>query len=203
MLRKSPEITENLLPLICEGEQVLDIGCGDAVLLKELCRKGLSLYGVDPAFEESPLPAVPNEIRLLPGSAEKLPFPDGSFDTVVMQCVFSVCHPEASVREVRRILKPGGRLILSDLYSDVQEKRFEESPLLGTVYRKEHLEHYFVPSFQRLSFEDLTLALTEMIVEAIWQGEEASCGSCGDLTELRRMKARYGLWVWKKLPATE
>ena len=199
MLRKSPEITENLLSLIHEGEQVLDVGCGDAALLKRLSERGLSLHGVDPAFKESGLPEVPNDIHLLPGSAERIPFPDSSFDTVVMQCVFSLCRPEDAVSEVCRVLKSGGRLILSDLYSDVQEICLRESSLLGIVYLKEHLEQYFTSAFRCLRFADLTPALTEMIVEAIWLGKEERCGSCGDLALLRRIRARYGLWVWEKL----
>lgn len=199
MLRKSPEITENLLSQIHEGEQVLDVGCGDAALLKRLSGRGLSLHGLDPAFEESGLPEVPNDIHLLPGSAERIPFPDSCFDTVVMQCVFSLCRPEDAVSEVCRVLKSGGRLILSDLYSDVQEKCFEESSLLGNVYLKEHLEKFFTSGFRRLRFADLTPALTEMIVEAIWLGKEDACGSCEELSLLRQIRARYGLWVWEKL----
>ena len=200
MLRKSPEITENLLSLMHEGEQVLDVGCGEAALLRELSGRGLSLHGVDSAFKDSGLPEVPNDIHLLPGSAERIPFPDSSFDTVVMQCVFSLCHPEETVSEVCRVLKSGGRLILSDLYSDVQEVCFEEGSLLGTVYLKEHLEQCFSACFRCLRFTDLTPALTEMIVEAIWLGEEEDCGSCGDLALLRQIRARYGLWIWEKLP---
>lgn len=48
--------------------------------------------------------------ELVPAAAEELPFPDGSFDTVVSTLVFcSVEDPAAALAEVRRVLKPGGR----------------------------------------------------------------------------------------------
>lgn len=44
--------------------------------------------------------------------AEQLPFEDGSFDTVVATMVFcTVSHPQAALREIRRVLTPGGRLL--------------------------------------------------------------------------------------------
>ena len=49
------------------------------------------------------------------GDAERLPFADASFDTVV--CAFSLCtipSPAAALGEMRRVLRPGGRLLLVD-----------------------------------------------------------------------------------------
>src|SRR5262249_58179738 len=55
------------------------------------------------------------DVDLREGDAEHLPFDDGSFDTVV--CALSLCtipSPEAAVAEMRRVLAPGGRLLLLD-----------------------------------------------------------------------------------------
>ena len=201
----SPDITENLLPLLREGEQILDVGCGDASLLKQLSGRGFRLYGTDPALaaDRSPfqgLQDVTKDITLLAAAAEQLPFEDGLFDAVILQCVFSLCRPEEAAREVCRVLKPCGRLILSDLYTEKEEteKVLFSSPLVSSLWSKVHLEAFFAPLCQLLSFRDLTPALTEMIVSAIWDGEEDSCGSCADLSDLRRAGARYGLWVWEK-----
>jgi ubiquinone/menaquinone biosynthesis C-methylase UbiE len=50
-------------------------------------------------------------VQLISAAAEALPFPDGVFDEVVATLVFcSVRSPALSLREVRRVLKPGGRL---------------------------------------------------------------------------------------------
>lgn len=55
------------------------------------------------------------EADLRDGDAEQLPFDDASFDTVV--CALSLCtipSPVAAVREMQRVLRPGGRLLLLD-----------------------------------------------------------------------------------------
>jgi len=55
------------------------------------------------------------DVDLREGDAEHLPFEDGSFDTVV--CSLSLCtipSPQAAVAEMRRVLAPGGRLLLLD-----------------------------------------------------------------------------------------
>lgn len=54
-------------------------------------------------------------VTLVEGSAEALPFPDASFDTAV--CVLALCcmpDDRAAVREMHRMLRPGGRLLLLD-----------------------------------------------------------------------------------------
>lgn len=55
------------------------------------------------------------EIDLSEGDAAHLPFPDGSFDTVV--CALSLCSipdPARAIAEMRRVLNPGGQLLLLD-----------------------------------------------------------------------------------------
>lgn len=54
-------------------------------------------------------------VELSQGDAEALPFPDASFDTVV--CTFSLCaipDDRRALAEMRRVLRPGGRLLLAD-----------------------------------------------------------------------------------------
>ncbi len=46
-------------------------------------------------------------------NAESLAFPDNTFDTAVAVCVFcTVAHPVAGLEELRRVLKPGGKLLM-------------------------------------------------------------------------------------------
>lgn len=50
-------------------------------------------------------------IEVMPGSAEELPFPDESFDTVVFSLVLcTIPHPERALAEARRVLRPGGEI---------------------------------------------------------------------------------------------
>jgi ubiquinone/menaquinone biosynthesis C-methylase UbiE len=57
--------------------------------------------------------ALGRAIDLRPGNAEALPFPDGSFDTVVDTLgLCTIPNPRAALSEARRVLRPGGRLVL-------------------------------------------------------------------------------------------
>ncbi len=94
------------------GWRALDVGCGTGALTTELvARLGAhNVAAVDPAFEDvevcrSRLPGV--DVR--EAVAEALPFPDDCFDLVLAQLVVSLMSdPDAGVREMRRVTRPGG-----------------------------------------------------------------------------------------------
>jgi SAM-dependent methyltransferase len=73
------------------------------------------VVGIDPSGESAKLARkriarAPFPVELLPLSGEQLPAPDGSFDSVV--CTFTLCtipDPLAALRQMRRVLAPGGR----------------------------------------------------------------------------------------------
>jgi len=91
--------------------RVLDVGCGTGRNLP-LFPAGAKVIGLDPE-RASLLKArrrAPGAL-LVRGSAEKLPFRDGAFDTVVSGLVFcSVPDPLRGLAEVKRVLAPGGEL---------------------------------------------------------------------------------------------
>jgi ubiquinone/menaquinone biosynthesis C-methylase UbiE len=82
--------------------------------------EGVRLTGLDLSPEMLALAAGSaarsgREVDLQEGDAQELPFADGCFDTVV--CTYALCNVPDEVRvisEMRRVLKPGGRLILVD-----------------------------------------------------------------------------------------
>jgi ubiquinone/menaquinone biosynthesis C-methylase UbiE len=98
---------------------MLDIGCGTGALLQMVQekKKDARLFGVD--LSEKMIQVAKAKLGekadLRVSDSEKLPFPNGAFDLVM--CTFSFHHypnPGAVLSEVRRVLAPGGRLILVD-----------------------------------------------------------------------------------------
>lgn len=80
------------------GKSHLDIGCGDGYFLKR--SKCTERYGLDKLLGD--------EVR------DTLDFPDEFFDFVTMLAVIEhVPNPEALIREIHRVLKPGSKLILT------------------------------------------------------------------------------------------
>ncbi len=104
------------------GHRVLDVACGTGVLAREAAAyvgAAGSVAGLDPqpgmlAVAERLMPGV----QWRRGVAESLPYPEGSFDAVVSQfgLMFFTDRPRA-VREMLRVLAPGGRLAVAVLDS--------------------------------------------------------------------------------------
>ena len=98
------------------GETVLDVGTGTGVVAITAARAGASVTGVDltPALLEVARAnsRVANvDIQWLEGDAENLPLPDGQFDVVVSQFGHMFApRPEVTIEQMRRVMKPGGRL---------------------------------------------------------------------------------------------
>jgi len=102
---------------IVPGERVLDVGTGTGVVAVSAARAGASVSALDlsPALIEEArangaLAACP-DIAWTEGDAEDLPYPDASFDVVLSQFGHMFApRPDVVVREMRRVLRPGGRV---------------------------------------------------------------------------------------------
>lgn len=96
----------------------LDVGCGTGYLIDMLSKKKSADYnGLDlsPEMIKTAGKKLGGTAKLTVGSADKLPYPDESFDVVT--CIQSFHHypyPEKAMKEAFRVLRPGGRYILSD-----------------------------------------------------------------------------------------
>jgi 2-polyprenyl-3-methyl-5-hydroxy-6-metoxy-1,4-benzoquinol methylase len=86
------------------GLRVLDVGCGDRPY-ERLLQGATEIVGFD-------VPGNPHAD--LHGSIDAIPVEDASFDLVLcLQVLEHVADPAAAVRELRRVVKPGGRVLLS------------------------------------------------------------------------------------------
>ncbi len=101
--QKVAGILRRLAPL-GSGELVLDVGCGAGFIADHLCRIGCSVVALDTADYRA---ASGSDLIL--GRAENLPFPSDTFSIVVSsQVIEHVVDSAAHLREIRRVLAPGG-----------------------------------------------------------------------------------------------
>jgi ubiquinone/menaquinone biosynthesis C-methylase UbiE len=94
------------------GKTVVDLGAGTAKFTRLLTQTGATVIAVEPvdAMRASCRRSCPT-CRRWQGSAESMPLPDASVDAVVCAGVPLVANT-AAMQEIRRVLKPGGRLSL-------------------------------------------------------------------------------------------
>jgi ubiquinone/menaquinone biosynthesis C-methylase UbiE len=112
------------LPLTAE-DLVLDVAAGTGHVARRLAPAVRVVVAVDAtaAMLEQGRAHAPANVIAMRGDAAALPFLDGSFDVVVSR--FAVHHferPEVEVAEMRRCVKPGGRLAIADLVADHEEQ---------------------------------------------------------------------------------
>lgn len=108
----------NTLATIKYGN-ILDIGCGTGELLATLLRDNPSIkeYGIDiaPNMIEAAKEKLPSKVELSVGDAEELPYDNKQFDLVVMSFSFQyLINAEIALREVYRVLKKNGKLVIAD-----------------------------------------------------------------------------------------
>ncbi len=128
-----PEYRQRLLTLVPEGVAVLEIGIGTGGLLTELAERASQLIGVDhsPAMLEEARRRLTDKgvsgVELRLGEMSHLPLPDASVGCVVANMVLHhAADPAAVLTEIRRVLTPGGILLLADLARHEREAAREQ-----------------------------------------------------------------------------
>jgi SAM-dependent methyltransferase len=110
------------------GRTVVELGSGTGKFTRALAATGAARLAVEPTagMRAVFLRAVP-DVPLLPGTAEAIPLPDGFADAVVAAQAFHWFRPVPAIREIGRVLRPGGGLGL------VWNRRDDTVPWVGRL----------------------------------------------------------------------
>lgn len=164
-------LTERLLSRsgLTPPAEILDLGCGSGEAVNLLRKLGFPAMGLDqsPLLLRRAREVFPG-LKLVQGDADTLPFPDASFHGILAECVLSCTDAGAVLPECRRILRPGGVLMLSDLCLRAAEPGTEANASLLTkaAWTDTLAEH----GFAVFSITDEGPALTEFVLAFLWNG---------------------------------
>lgn len=113
-----------------KGKKVLDIACGTGVLTEQFVRMGADVTAIDltpKAVEltKKRLALYGLSATVIEADAQKLPFPDNSFDFVcAWGCLMHMPRTEQAIAEIHRVLVPGGKMIAMMYHRDSVHLRY-------------------------------------------------------------------------------
>jgi SAM-dependent methyltransferase len=162
-----------------EGEVVLDLGSGGGIdVLLSAARVGPTgkAFGLDMTDEMLALAranaqkAGTTNVEFLRGLIEEVPLPDASVDVVISNCVINLSTDKSRViDEMFRVLKPGGRVGVSDVVADdalSPAQRAERGPFVGCIAGALSFGEYRT-ELERVGFRDIELTPTREIADGM------------------------------------
>jgi arsenite methyltransferase len=162
-----------------EGETVLDLGSGggiDVILsAKRVGPTGIA-YGLDMTDEmlalaqQNARDAGITNVHFLKGIIEQIPLPANSVDVVISNCVINLSTDKAAVlTEIARVLKPGGRVGVSDVVAEDSlspEQRAERGSYVGCIAGALSKSEY-VAGLEAAGFEDVSVEFTHEVADGM------------------------------------
>ncbi len=112
------------------GARMLDVGCGNGWLLSRFAGRSLRLYGLDLTRRSLQIcrrrfERTKTEVHLVNASAEDIPFGDNQFDQVTsLGVIHHTPRTEQCCREIIRVCKPGGRILIAVYYENLFLRRW-------------------------------------------------------------------------------
>lgn len=161
-----PEYLDRLVALVPNGIRVLEVGVGTGGLLPALADNGRQVIGVDhsPAMLEEArrrvLDSGRSDIELRLGEMTHLPLANESVGCVVANMVLHhAADPAAVLREIRRVLAPGGLLLLADLARHEREWVREQLADQWLGFEEDELEEWLrAAGFETVEMERVAAA---------------------------------------------
>ena len=160
-----------------EGEVVLDLGSGGGLeVIQSAQRVGPTgqAYGLDMTDEMLELArrnaasAGIGNATFLKGLIEEIPLPDNSVDVVISNCVINLSTDKPAVlREIARVLRPGGRIGISDIVAEDQlgpEARAERGSYVGCIAGALSKSEY-EDGLRGAGFGDVKVEFTHQVAE--------------------------------------
>jgi ubiquinone/menaquinone biosynthesis C-methylase UbiE len=162
-----------------EGETVLDLGSGggiDVILsAKRVGPTGVA-YGLDMTDEMLALArrnaeeAGTTNVHFLKGEIERIPLPAGSVDVVISNCVINLSVDKPAVlAEMARVVKPGGRIGISDVVAEDRlspAERAERGSFVGCIAGALSREEY-VAGLEAAGFQDVSVEYTHEVADGM------------------------------------
>jgi ubiquinone/menaquinone biosynthesis C-methylase UbiE len=154
------------------GEVVLDLGSGGGIdVLLSARRVGPTgkAYGLDMTdemlalAEENKAKSGLQNVEFLRGDIEQIPLPDNSVDVIISNCVINLAADKDRVlREAFRVLKPGGRLAVSDVvvHGSVPEAVRKSMELWIGCIAGALADHQYVTKLATAGFKDIEVETT-------------------------------------------
>ncbi|MHB1709206.1 MAG: class I SAM-dependent methyltransferase [Thermoplasmataceae archaeon] len=166
---------------LAPGKKVLEIGAGNGRITRALAGRFRQYYALDvtPAFLEQISPPLEGStLTRICGDLYKMPFLDGSLDTIVMIRVFNFLQdPQRALREFARVLKPGGSAIISFFHTGSVATVIDRIKYKGktTGPRSRHAHRVLTSNFEE-SFYSVAYFKEISVVAGFRTVSARSCG---------------------------
>ncbi|MEJ8553022.1 DVU_1556 family methyltransferase [Tepidibacter sp. Z1-5] len=216
-LRPGGFLLTNRAVLLCDilkNQKVLDVGCGMGATVDFLRSEfEIDAFGIDPSHKLINRGRELKNLPIIEGVGESIPYDNKYFDAVFAECTLSLMKKyEDTLQEIHRVLKPGGFVIISDVfakepdYIDELKNSDIQTCLRGLIDIENLLIETENKGFEVIILEDWTSLLKQLMVDIIFKYDSmdkfwniTTCENCSDFkTKLSLCKPGYFFMIAKK-----